>query len=94
MEFTKKATELDDLINRKTTRIRMLIEDKNFFDAGYEYYVLARIQDKIHNSYNDMQIKKWEKYYLLDCLTIEMVIIINLVEEKYNETISKCKSNL
>ena len=82
MEFTKKATELDDLINRKTTRIRMLIEDKNFFDAGYEYYILGCIQDKIHNSYNDMQIKKWEKYYLLDYLTIEMVSIIKLVEDE------------
>ena len=82
MEFTNKATELDDLINRKTTHIRMLIEDKNFFDACYECNILGRIQDKIHNSYNDMQIKKWEKYYLLDYLTIEMNSIIKLVEEK------------
>lgn len=82
MESTKKATELYDLINRKTTHIKMLIEDKDYFNAGYEYHALTRIQGRIHDSYNDMQIKKWEKYYLLDYLTNEMISIFKLKEEQ------------
>lgn len=82
MEYKNKATELEDLINRKTTHIITLIEDRNFFEAGYEYYILVLIKDKIHNSYNDMQIKKWEKYYLLDYLTRKMESILKLIEDE------------
>lgn len=81
MKLSDKVTQLNDLIDTKYTRIRLLIEKDDFFNAGCSYCYLESIRDEILFSYEIGNIERWEKYYLLDYLTREMASIIKLVEE-------------
>lgn len=80
MKLSAKATQLNELIDTKFTRIRILIEKGDFFNAGCSYYSLELVRDEILESYEIGNIEKWEKELLLDNLTYSMVRIIDLVK--------------
>lgn len=80
--LSAKATQLNDLIDTKYTRIRLLIEKDDFFNAGCSYCYLELVRDEILLYYEIGNIERWEKELLLDNLTYSMDRIIDLVEGK------------
>lgn len=82
MKLSAEATQFNELIDIKYTRIRILIEEGDFFNAGCTYYSLELVRDDILESYEIGNIEKWEKELLLDNLTYSMVRIIDLVRNK------------
>lgn len=94
MKLSAEAAQLNDLIDTKYTRIRLLIEKDDFFKAGCSYCYLELVRDEILFSYDIGNIDRLEKELLLDNLSHSMTRIMCLVKEDKNETIDKRKSNL
>ena len=80
MKLSAKAAQLNDLIDTKYTRIRLLIEKGDFFNAGCSYCYLELVRDDILFSYEIGNIERWEKELLLDNLTYNKARIMDLVK--------------
>lgn len=72
-------------INVKCAICSNFVHNGDLFNAGYYYGLLELIRNKIDSDYKHKYILEWEKECLYEELTLSMVSVLRLVEDKIKE---------
>lgn len=82
---SENAKTIYRYIDIKCSKISYFVNKGDLFNAGYYYGLLELIRNKIDSDYKHKYILEWEKEYLYETLTLSMVSVIRLVEDKIKE---------